>query len=105
MKWHNSMCFLVLLTIIFSGCVRLSLRDEIFSSQPLWENSKLSDLREANRIKNKAALKQTQEVYLDEAPGLALLVHQVLGRDLKISSNPTARYQLVSSNDENTFHG
>jgi hypothetical protein len=63
---------IILSMVLMSACARVQLREDIFLSQPLWESSKFHKFKTSDNKVN---------IDINEAPGLALLVHQVLGEE------------------------
>lgn len=70
---------LLALSMLLSSCYRVSLKEEVFSSQPLWDSSKMPALLSKECADKTAA---DHKDAINKAPGLALLVRQVFGRDL-----------------------
>lgn len=73
---------LLALSVLLSSCYRVSLKEEMFSSQPLWDSSKMTALL-PKECRNKTATEQEGiKVDIKDAPGLAMLVRQVFGRNV-----------------------
>lgn len=100
-------CSLLVFTLLWSGCTRVSLRDHVFASQPIMEAEKLQTLRVIEATQTSRSLPTVSAVNMDEAPGLALLVHQVLGRPITFS--PASRGFGKTTTDskpyKNDFNG